>query len=135
VSIPHQAHLFTETKSFNHVPRAQFELSPVTEQYVGAFTAPSTISHMSSLQYHFLKPLVKEKSLKGAFYKNQWTSKLRLNTTIRFVLLSCYQLLPIKSVNCLDKMSLIYILIWINSKIALYSIEDIKREMKNINKY
>jgi hypothetical protein len=79
VSIPQK------TQFFNHVP--QFEFSPVTEQYFGVFKThipPSTISHMSSLLYHFLKPLVKEKSLKGAIYKNQWTSKLRLSTTFTF---------------------------------------------------
>jgi len=32
-------------------------------------------------------------------------------------------------------MSFIYILIGINSKIAFDSIEDIKREVKNFNKY
>ena len=108
-----KAHLFKgKKKVFNHVP--QFEFSPVTEYYFGVFKThipPSTISHMSSLLYQFLKPLVKEKNLKGAIYKNQWTSMLRLITTILFVLLFCYQLLTVKSVKCLDKMSLICILI------------------------
>jgi len=122
---------------FNYVP--QFEFYPVTERCFGVFKThipPSTISHMSSLPYRFLKQWVKEKSLKGALYKNQWTSKLRLITTILF----CTSVLLLAFDHLIGQffrqdMTFIYILIWINSKITFDSIEDIKRETKNIKTY
>ena len=105
-------HLFKEKNSFLIMSHdLNSILLPSNILVFKTHIPPSTISHMSYLLYHFLKPLVKEKSLKGAIYTKQWTSKLRLITTILFVLLFCYQLLTVKSVKYLDKMSFIYILI------------------------
>ena len=131
---PKKTHLFKETSKFL-----------IMSHNLNYILIPSNVFVFIKHTYHrvhfpistlsFPQAISQRKSLKGAFDKNQWTSKLRLITTILFVLLSCYQLLTIKPVAFLDKMSLICILIWINSKITFYSIEDIKREMKNINEY
>ena len=126
--IPQKTRLFKEKKCFL-----------IMSHNFNSILLPNNILVFLKHTYHRVQfpicHLSKKKCLKGVFYEKQSTSKLRLITTILFVLLSCCQLLTFKSVKSLDKISLIYILIWINSKIAFYSIEDIKREIKNVNKY